>query len=72
MTKMQLTQQEQHARKKICLALDNFYDVKAITHCLTELSPLVGMFKIRKSCLPASADVVKRACMILGPKCFWI
>ncbi len=61
MTKMQLTQQEQHARKKICLALDNFYDVKAITHCLTELSPLVGMFKIGKELFTRfGPDVVKR------------
>jgi len=45
---MQLTEQEQRARKKLCLALDNFYDVKAIKQCLAELSPLVGMFKIGK------------------------
>ncbi len=35
MTKMQLTQQRNNTpERKSVLALDNFYDVKAITHCL--------------------------------------
>lgn len=57
---MQLTSQEQHARQKLCLALDNFYDVEAIKQCLTELSPVVGLFKIGKELFTRfGPDVVK-------------
>ncbi|GAK58287.1 orotidine 5'-phosphate decarboxylase [Candidatus Vecturithrix granuli] len=57
---MQLTAQEQRARKKICLALDSFYDFEAIKHCLVELSPVVGLFKIGKELFTRfGPDVVK-------------
>ena len=57
---MQLTAQEQRARQKVCLALDNFYDFGEIKQCLTELSPFVGLFKIGKELFTRfGPDVVK-------------
>ena len=57
---MKLTEKEQLARSKVCLALDNLYSVDDIEACIEELSPVVGMFKIGKELFTRfGPDVVK-------------
>lgn len=57
---MKLTEKEQLARSKVCLALDNLYSFDDIKACIEELSPVVGMFKIGKELFTRfGPDVVK-------------
>ena len=43
-----MTEKEQIARSKVCLALDNLHSFDEVKSCIEELSPVVGMFKIGK------------------------
>jgi len=45
---MPLTQKQQEARSRICLALDNIKTMNELEQTVNELSPAVGLFKIGK------------------------
>ena len=46
--KIELTEKEQLARKKLCLPLDGLYSLDEIKARVEELSPYIGMFKVGK------------------------
>lgn len=59
MTIHTLSRMEQHARERICLALD-LVDEDLIDRCIGELSPFVGYFKLNSAFAEFGAPVIKR------------
>ncbi len=57
---MQLTEKEQQARTRVCLALDNLYQFDEMRVCIEKLRPVAGMCKIGKELFTRfGPDVVK-------------
>ena len=46
--KMELTEKEQEARKRVCLPLDGLNTIDEVKSMVEELAPVVGLFKIGK------------------------
>ena len=60
---MKLTEEEQEARKKVCLPLDGLNTIEEIKSMVEELSPYVGLFKIGKETFtrfgPKSVEIIQ-------------
>ena len=61
---MQLTEKEQEARRRVCLPLDGLNTIREIEERVTELNPVVGLFKIGKESYtrfgPKAIEVVQK------------
>src|SRR3989344_5368823 len=62
---MQLNEKEELARSKLCLPLDGLNSIAELRYMVTELSPVVGLFKIGKESFtrfgPLSVETVQNA-----------
>ena len=67
---LELTEQEQEARKKVCLPLDGMRTLEEIEARVAELSPVVGLFKIGKESFTRFGPEVVRIVQSNGSNVF--
>jgi len=68
--KIILTEQEQEARKKLCLPLDDLATLEEVKSLVEELSPYVGLFKIGKGSFTRFGPEVVKLVQSYGSEVF--